>query len=120
VFQLKKHLGVHDLLFAANLPALYDHFKQLGILPDQYLTSWFSTMFAKESLPLALACRVWDGYLMDGEMYLYKTALGSERYCVLTFVGILKMFNQQLLQSSFEGSIYLLKHLPKVTGLKFI
>jgi len=99
--ELKKHLSVYDLLFAENLPSLYDHFKQLTILPDQYLTSWFSTMFAKEALPLALACRVWDGYLTYGELYLYRTAL-----------GILKMLSPQLLQINFEGCIYLLKHLP--------
>lgn len=33
------------------------------------------TLYSK-SLPLDVACRVWDVYLRDGEEFLIKTALG--------------------------------------------
>lgn len=34
------------------------------------------TLYSK-SLPLDVACRVWDVYLRDGEEFLVKTALGE-------------------------------------------
>ena len=45
--ELKKHFNIYDLLFAENLPALFDHFKKLQIMHEHYLLSWLSTIFSK-------------------------------------------------------------------------
>lgn len=38
--ELRKHIGIYDLMFSEYLPLLYDHFRKLEIMPEQYLLSW--------------------------------------------------------------------------------
>uniref|UniRef100_A0A9J2P5X1 Rab-GAP TBC domain-containing protein n=1 Tax=Ascaris lumbricoides TaxID=6252 RepID=A0A9J2P5X1_ASCLU len=59
------------------------------------------TLYAK-SLPLDVTCRVWDMFLRDGEEFLFKTAL-----------GILRLYERQLLEMDFEEVVQFLTHLPE-------
>lgn len=34
-------------IFAAELPALFEHFESIGMLPQLYLIEWLYTLFAK-------------------------------------------------------------------------
>ena len=43
------------------------------------------------NLPLDVACRVWDLFCRDGDFFLYRTALGINKYSVMTFYQSLSL-----------------------------
>lgn len=64
------------------------------------LFSRIFTLYSK-SLPLDVACRVWDVFCRDGEESLFRTAL-----------GILRLFEDVLLQMDFIHIAQFLSRLP--------
>jgi len=84
------------------------------------------TLYAK-SLPLDVACRIWDLYLRDGEELLFRTALGKLWWIALVnlqiqfnhvgFVGLLSMNEGILLKLDFDHVVQLLTHLPETISL---
>jgi hypothetical protein len=75
VDRILAHIKVFDLLFHFNLPQTAKRFGELGISHEQYLLDWFMTMFSK-ALSIEIASRVWDNYLIYGEVFLFRVALG--------------------------------------------
>jgi hypothetical protein len=65
-------------MLKANLPALHRHLQQCGVSCEIYARTWFITLFAR-NLPLPMAARIWDLYLVQGEVLLYKTAIAVLR-----------------------------------------
>ncbi|KAI5608184.1 TBC1 domain family member 12 isoform X2, partial [Silurus asotus] len=61
------------------------------------------TLYSKP-LPLDVACRVWDLFCRDGEEALFRTAL-----------GILRLYQDVLLQMDFIHSAQFLSRLPQNT-----
>ena len=59
------------------------------------------TLYSK-SLPLDVACRVWDVFCRDGEEFLFRTGL-----------GILRLYEDVLLQMDFIHSAQFLTRLPE-------
>lgn len=59
------------------------------------------TLYSK-SLPLDLACRIWDVFCRDGEEFLFRTAL-----------GILKLFEDILTRMDFIHIAQFLTRLPE-------
>uniref|UniRef100_A0A8C6UV45 TBC1 domain family member 14 n=1 Tax=Neogobius melanostomus TaxID=47308 RepID=A0A8C6UV45_9GOBI len=72
------YFAAFEVFFEENLPKLFAHFKNNNLSPDIYLIDWIFTLYSK-SLPLDLACRVWDVFCRDGEEFLFRTALGLLR-----------------------------------------
>ncbi|EKF33412.1 hypothetical protein MOQ_002721 [Trypanosoma cruzi marinkellei] len=67
------HLNILDaVLRKANL-ALHGLFQKYEVPLDIYLSDWWSTVFLR-TLPLAVALRAWDLFLLD-EHYLYRITL---------------------------------------------
>ncbi|ELW62232.1 TBC1 domain family member 14 [Tupaia chinensis] len=64
-------------------------------------TIWIFTLYSK-SLPLDLACRIWDVFCRDGEEFLFRTAL-----------GILKLFEDILTKMDFIHIAQFLTRLPE-------
>lgn len=62
---------------------------------------WILTIFSR-SFPLDIACRIWDCFLVEGQAFLFRAAL-----------GVLKLYELALLQSTFEQSLHFLNHIPK-------
>lgn len=98
-----KYFAAFEVFFEENLPRLFNHFKSYNLTPDLYLIDWIFTLYAK-SLPLDVACRVWDVFCRDGEEFLFRTGL-----------GILRLYEDLLLQMDFIHSAQFLTRLPDDT-----
>lgn len=61
------------------MPELAKHFETLEITPDLFLIDWMLTLFSKV-LPLELASRVWDNFLLDGEVFAMRVSLALLQY----------------------------------------
>ncbi|XP_056325105.1 TBC1 domain family member 12 isoform X2 [Danio aesculapii] len=98
-----KYFAAFEVFFEENLPRLFNHFKSYSLTPDLYLIDWIFTLYAK-SLPLDVACRVWDVFCRDGEEFLFRTGL-----------GILRLYEDLLLQMDFIHIAQFLTRLPDDT-----
>eukprot|EP00062_Callorhinchus_milii_P001360 gi/632937259/ref/XP_007897880.1/ PREDICTED: TBC1 domain family member 12 [Callorhinchus milii] len=96
-----KYFASFEVFFEENLPNLFAHLKTNNLTPDIYLIDWIFTLYSK-SLPLDLACRVWDVFCRDGEEFLFRTAL-----------GILKLYEGILVQMDFIHIAQFLTKLPE-------
>ncbi|XP_059387763.1 TBC1 domain family member 12 isoform X2 [Carassius carassius] len=98
-----KYFAAFEVFFEENLPRLFNHFKSSSLTPDLYLIDWIFTLYTK-SLPLDVACRVWDVFCRDGEEFLFRTGL-----------GILRLYEDVLLQMDFIHIAQFLTRLPEDT-----
>ncbi|XP_016296417.1 TBC1 domain family member 12-like isoform X2 [Sinocyclocheilus anshuiensis] len=96
-----KYFAAFEVFFEENLPRLFNHFKSSNLTPDLYLIDWIFTLYTK-SLPLDVACRVWDVFCRDGEEFLFRTGL-----------GILRLYEEVLLQMDFIHIAQFLTRLPE-------
>ncbi|XP_028657707.1 TBC1 domain family member 14 isoform X2 [Erpetoichthys calabaricus] len=95
------YFAAFEVFFEENLPKLFAHFKKSNLTPDIYLIDWIFTLYSK-SLPLDLACRVWDVFCRDGDEFLFRTAL-----------GILKLYEDILTKMDFIHIAQFLTKLPE-------
>jgi hypothetical protein len=56
------------------MPDLYKHFETLEITTDLFLIDWMLTLYAK-NMDLEITCRIWDNFMLDGEIFAIKTGL---------------------------------------------
>uniref|UniRef100_A0A8B9HKK0 Rab-GAP TBC domain-containing protein n=1 Tax=Astyanax mexicanus TaxID=7994 RepID=A0A8B9HKK0_ASTMX len=95
------YFAAFEVFFEENLPKLFAHFKSNNLTPDIYLIDWIFTLYSK-SLPLDVACRVWDVFCRDGEEFLFRTAL-----------GILRLYEDVLTHMDFIHNAQFLTRLPE-------
>mmetsp|Transcript_12776 Transcript_12776/g.31371 ORF Transcript_12776/g.31371 Transcript_12776/m.31371 type:complete len:748 (+) Transcript_12776:323-2566(+) len=95
--QIRLRFTVFDKLFEANLPRLHKYFKTMGLPPDCYLMEWLMCLHSKQ-LSVKAASRVWDGYLIHGEIFVLRIA-----------IAILALLQRRLLKSSFNECVKLLR-----------
>eukprot|EP00741_Cyanophora_paradoxa_P019365 tig00021127_g18693.t1 len=110
--QMRKYFAVFDALFADQLPALQKHFRALEIQPEMYLVDWLLTLFSK-ALPFEMACHVWDCYVLEGETFMYRAALGVLKYLddekkmrKMEFEEVLPCLNKLSEQELREGDVF--------------
>ncbi|KAM9462288.1 TBC1 domain family member 12 isoform 2-T2 [Clarias gariepinus] len=96
-----KYFAAFEVFFEENLPRLFIHFQNSNLTPDLYLIDWIFTLYSK-SLPLDVACRVWDVFCRDGEEFLFRTAL-----------GILRLYEDVLVHLDFIHMAQFLTRLPE-------
>ncbi|CAL8111503.1 unnamed protein product [Orchesella dallaii] len=90
-----------EMCVQEQYPELHVHFTSQGFHTSMYASSWFLTIFTT-SLPLAVASRIMDVFLMDGIEVVFRIAL-----------AILSMAKHELLSLDMEGMLkYLQKELP--------
>ncbi|XP_069015221.1 LOW QUALITY PROTEIN: TBC1 domain family member 14 [Embiotoca jacksoni] len=94
------YFAAFEVFFEENLPKLFTHFKKNNLTPDIYLIDWIFTLYSK-SLPLDLACRVWDVFCRDGEEFLFRTGL-----------GLLRLYQDVLTRMDFIHMAQFLTRLP--------
>mmetsp|Transcript_15795 Transcript_15795/g.32140 ORF Transcript_15795/g.32140 Transcript_15795/m.32140 type:complete len:284 (+) Transcript_15795:165-1016(+) len=68
---MESRLMVFDHVAKSNLPKLYVRLKELEVPLRMYFFQWSLTMFGKV-FPFETLARVWQGYLVEGEVYLYR------------------------------------------------
>ncbi|XP_064381937.1 TBC1 domain family member 12-like isoform X2 [Halichondria panicea] len=83
---MRPYFDTFNILLHNSLPKLSAHFSALDFSPEYYLIEWIFTIYTR-TLPLDVACRVWDLFCRDGDCFLFKTAL-----------GILKLHQSDLLE----------------------
>ncbi|XP_064796821.1 TBC1 domain family member 14 isoform X2 [Oncorhynchus masou masou] len=94
------YFAAFEVFFDENLPKLFAHFKENKLTPDIYLIDWIFTLYSR-SLPLDLACRVWDVFCRDGDEFLFRVAL-----------GILRLYEDVLTRLDFIHNAQFLTRLP--------
>ncbi|KAI8083051.1 rab-GTPase-TBC domain-containing protein, partial [Halteromyces radiatus] len=77
--RVKGYFKIFNVVFAEHMPKLYLHFKNLSLTPDNYLPDWLMTVFTSVT-PLGLSSRLWDIFLLEGDVILFKTGLVVLRY----------------------------------------
>lgn len=96
--------GVYYTLFdeflSARLPALHKHLDAIGISCSMYLMNWLQTLFL-QVLPLELAARVFDNFLLDGTVFLFRTAM-----------AIHELFQADLLRAEIDEAMPILQKNP--------
>ena len=90
---IKKRLELFNELLKLNLPKLYKHFEENEVLPEHYLLEWFMTLFTR-NLHIDLALRIWDIYMIEGIITVYKSAvvifkLNESKYLSMDFAEIM-------------------------------
>ena len=98
---IKKRLELFDEIFKLNLPELYIHFQENEVLPEHYLLEWFMTLFTR-NLKIELALRIWDIYMLEGIISIYKSA-----------IVIFNLSEKKLLKMDFAEIMNFLKNLDK-------
>mmetsp|Transcript_45541 Transcript_45541/g.143032 ORF Transcript_45541/g.143032 Transcript_45541/m.143032 type:complete len:735 (-) Transcript_45541:9-2213(-) len=99
MLQIRIRFSVFEHFFERLLPDLFETFQELGVTTDLYLLNWLMTLFAK-SLPIDITTRIWDNYLLNGESFMIRAAL-----------GVLKWLSAQLVDMPFEDLMVTLTHL---------
>eukprot|EP01094_Clydonella_sp_ATCC50884_P024727 TRINITY_DN6284_c0_g1_i2.p1 TRINITY_DN6284_c0_g1~~TRINITY_DN6284_c0_g1_i2.p1 ORF type:complete len:311 (-),score=106.67 TRINITY_DN6284_c0_g1_i2:104-1036(-) len=98
--QIWRYLKIFDALLESNNREVAAHFAQLGLTSDLYMIDWLFTLYSKTT-PLPVAGRIWDYFLVMGEVALFDVALRLLRY-----------FKPQLSGASFEESLRVLNTIP--------
>ncbi|TDH65514.1 hypothetical protein CCR75_007627 [Bremia lactucae] len=98
------YIGVYNEILRYELPVLAAHFHEAGIDPQMYAVDWALTLFTR-SLPLDLALRIWDVYVLLGTPFFFQASM-----------GLLSLFQDSLLLMEAENIIRLLHNFPKTTS----
>jgi hypothetical protein len=73
--QIQAYYRVFNTLLADQMPTVYRNFVSHDIRPSLYLQDWLTTLFSRH-LGLDSATRAWDIYVLEGDQFLFRLALG--------------------------------------------
>jgi hypothetical protein len=93
---MRMRFDLYNKLVRERMPYLDDHFSAIQITSDLYFNQWLMTGFTRV-LPFRTVCRVWDGFLLLGESYLFTAALAFLNY-----------YEHSLMTSGFSGCLEIL------------
>ncbi|POM68765.1 Regulator of chromosome condensation (RCC1)-like protein [Phytophthora palmivora] len=87
-----------DTFLNSRMPRLHSHLREIGIFScSMYLMNWLQTLFL-QVLPLESAARVFDNFLLDGTVFLFRTAM-----------AIHELLAPQLMQTEMDVALPLLQ-----------
>lgn len=89
-----------ECIVQEEMPDLYTHFNNMGFDTSMYASSWFLTLFTT-TLPLDIANRIMDCFLVEGMDYIFCIALailqhGRVELLRLDMEGMLKYFQREV------------------------
>lgn len=127
--QITKRIMIFKQILMHNLPELCEQFENEGVIPHHYLIEWIMTIFVK-SLDLHIASRVWDLYMLDGDIMLFKISVAllkhvqndikqcSMETIMLSLRGMLKNINDEelLVEEIYSVKIpeWVMEELPRL------
>ena len=65
--KLMQFASLWEEILLKNLPKVYSHLSEENVIPQIYVTKWFLQNFL-DRLPFRLAIRVWDCFLLKGDV----------------------------------------------------
>ncbi|CAI5727055.1 unnamed protein product [Peronospora effusa] len=95
------YINIYNQIFEYELPALAAYFQEIGIDAQMYAVDWALTLFTR-CLPLDLALRIWDVYVLLGSPFFFQASM-----------GLLSLFQDSLLTMEPEDIMRLLHTFPK-------
>ena len=110
--------------FKKELPQLYNHFLALDISSEMFLLDWFLSLFTtylyylimtRRALTISFRVltdvdvigRIWDCFLLEGEVFAIKTA-----------IGLLKYYELELKMIGFASATQFLKNPMQIKNEK--
>eukprot|EP01083_Nonionella_stella_P177771 625814_1 len=128
VSQIRQRIGIFSKMLVYNCSHIARHLQKLTILADTYVMDWCNGLFSAQ-LPINIVSRIWDLYLLNGEIIIWKSAVAllicinekldlvnkSHHKCVKILQSIKKSFlihNVTLDERYFVKKIYSIK-LPR-------
>uniref|UniRef100_A0AC34F0E6 Rab-GAP TBC domain-containing protein n=1 Tax=Panagrolaimus sp. ES5 TaxID=591445 RepID=A0AC34F0E6_9BILA len=89
-----------ECIVQEQMPDLYTHFNNMGFDTSMYASSWFLTLFTT-SLPLDLANRIMDLFLVDGMSAIFRVAIAILQQSRIDLLkldmeGMLKYFQREI------------------------
>ena len=75
VDEITKRFAMFEQTLALNAPHLAAHFQKCGLPADCYYLEFLATLGAKQ-LPSQWIARIWDGYMLHGEVFILKMTIG--------------------------------------------
>ena len=110
-----QHARIFEMMLSEEMPAVYGRLRDLEVTSDHFLLDWFMTLYCRK-LPLRAVARVWDLYLLGGEIELHKVAvtlmrvhraeiLGAESMEALVKVLVSPMVDNSLDEDEFISMV---------------
>ena len=88
-----------DKLLATFFPKIAEKLNNIEMTSNFYMLDWVFTLFSKP-FDIDVACRLWDVFFRDGELFIYRTALGilrmlqNELISLNEFIDVAQLFSK--------------------------
>jgi hypothetical protein len=96
----KEIINFFNSLLKSKLPNIESHFNQLEIIPELYFIDWMKNFYI-ETLDISIVLHIFDLLILNGEYILFQTG-----------ITILKILEQELMNTTISQALNLLKRLP--------
>ena len=96
----KEITNFFNSLLKSKLPNIESHFNQLEIIPELYFIDWMKNFYI-ETLDISIVLQIFDLLILNGEYILFQTG-----------ISILKILEQELMNTTISQALNLLKRLP--------
>lgn len=94
------YLQTYDEMLHDHCPLVHRHFRRCNVSHEVYMIDWLLTLYTR-CLPLDLAARVWDIFMVDGDLSLFRVA-----------IGLMRLYRDEILRMDMEGLLRFLTHIP--------
>lgn len=72
--EMEAFYRIFETLLSERMPKVFRNFERRGIRPETYLKPWLRSLYAAH-LPLQLATRIIDVFVLEGDSFLFRVAL---------------------------------------------
>lgn len=91
VKEIKLRITFFNEYFKSLMPDLFHYFQVVDVTTDLFLIDWMLTLYSSQ-LDLEISARIWDCFMLDGEVFAIKVGLSILKYFENVF---LKVFTQK-------------------------
>ena len=103
---IKIRISFFQDLLSRHFPRLNKHLNKLEITPELYFNKWISSFFIK-TFPYDVLLKLWDNYIVKGEVFLFEIALTilkiqENNLLGLTYGNILSNLNKIYFETKKE------------------